>query len=107
MNYRQTEDLLEQLAALKGSDNGYVLKLKAYWLMQQDNYQPAMTLLKKVLKRNENDLEAGINMAILEIKTNRIQQANKRLAGLQETYPEDVRIAEILNQLNAYPNSGR
>ena len=75
--------------------------------MQQEKYRPAMSLLKKVLKRNENDLEAGINMAILEIKTNRPQQANNRLAGLQENYPEDVRIAEILNKLSAYPNNGR
>ena len=107
MNHRQTEVLLEQLAALKGSDSGYVLKLKSYWLLQQDDYQPAMSLLKKVLARNENDLEAGINMAILEIKTNRLQQANKRLARLQETYPEDARIAEILKKLNSNPNPVR
>ena len=90
-----------------------LLRLPLPWLQHQCAktrlriFLPGNGLLKKVLKRNENDLEAGINMAILEIKTNRIQQANKRLAGLQETYPEDVRIAEILNQLNAYPNSGR
>ena len=107
MNHRQTKTLLKQLAALKGSDSGFVLKLKSYWLMQQDNYQPAMSLLQKVLERDEDDLEAGINMAILEIKTNRLKQAKQRLARLQETYPEDARIAEILKKLTANLNSRR
>ena len=104
MDHSKTEALLKQLASLKGPDSGYVLKLKSYWLLQQAQYKSAMSLLQKVLERNENDLEAGINMAIIEIKTDRLQQAGKRLSRLRENYPEDARIAEILNKLNSNPN---
>jgi len=49
---------------LKGEDNSYVLKLKAFWRLKQNDYESAALFLNEVLGKNENDLEAGINMAI-------------------------------------------
>jgi len=98
-NSKRTDELFEQLVALKGNQNSYVLKLKAYWHMQQREYQTAMMLLKNVLDRHPDDLEAGINMAILEIKTDRLSAADERLAKLREIYPDDTRIPEIMVSL--------
>jgi len=98
-NSKRTDELFEQLVTLKGNQNSYVLKLKAYWYMQQGDYHTAVMLLKNVLDHNPDDLEAGINMAILEIKTNRLSAADERLTKLREIYPDDTRIPEILARL--------
>ena len=98
-NSKRTDELFEQLVALKGNQNSYVLKLKAYWHMQQREYQTAMMLLKNVLDRHPDDLEAGINMAILEIKTDRLSAADELLAKLREIYPDDTRIPVIMVSL--------
>ena len=95
----QIEDLIDQLALLKGEENSYVLKLRAFWYLRQHDYKSAAALLNRVLKRDENDLDAGINMAILEIKTDRLTEARKRLARLREIYPENTLIYELIQKL--------
>jgi hypothetical protein len=95
----QIEDLFDELALLKGEDNCYVLKLKAFWCLKQNDYKSATSLLNIVLKRYENDLEAGINMAILEIRTDRLAEARKRLARLREIHPENTLIPVLIQKL--------
>jgi len=95
----QLEDLIDELAVLKGKENSYVLKLRAFLCMRKDDYESAALLLNDVLRKNENDLEAGINMAIVEIKTSQIPEAIKRLAKLREIYPEDTLIPELIQKL--------
>jgi len=68
-----------------------VLKLRAYWFMRQGDYDKAAELLSRVLKENKDDLEAGVNMAIIEIRANEITKAKKRLARLRDIYQEKVR----------------
>jgi len=95
----QIEDLIDELALLKGKENSFVLKLRAFVCMRKDKYQSAALLLREVLRKNENDLEAGINMAIIEIKTGQIPEAINRLATLREIYPEDTLIPELIQKL--------
>lgn len=95
----QLEDLIDELALLKGKENSYVLKLRAFLCMRKDDYESAALLLHDVLRKDENDLEAGINMAIVEIKTSQIPKAIKRLAKLREIYPEDTLIPELIQKL--------
>jgi len=98
-NIGQTERLFSELESLKGKDNIYVLKLRAFWCLNRQDHESAKKLLKKVLDTNERDLEAGINMAIVEIKTKRFQEAEKRLKGLMEIYPENTTISELIKTL--------
>lgn len=95
----QAEDLLGQLTALKGEDNIYVMKLRAFLHIRNQDYESAALLLEKVLESDGMDLEAGINMAIIEIKTNRIQDARKRLAKLREIYSDNIFIPELMRKL--------
>jgi tetratricopeptide (TPR) repeat protein len=97
---RQIDPLFDRLQALKGVHNPYVLKLKGYWLLQQDQFESAAGLLQKVLIQDENDLEANVNMAIAEMRLNRRQQAKARLARLREVYPDNAKLAEVWQQLN-------
>ena len=91
--------LFDRLQALKGAHNPYVLKLKGYWLLQQDQFASAAGLLQKVLVQDENDLEANVNMAIAEMRLNRRQRAKQRLARLREVYPDNAKLAEVWQQL--------
>jgi len=97
---RQIDHLFDQLQSLKGANDPYVLKLKGYWYLQQEQFESAAGLLQKVLVQDENDLEAGVNMAIAEIRLNRWQQAKQRLARLREVYPDNAKLAEVWQQLN-------
>lgn len=97
---RQIDHLFDQLQALKGTNNPYVLKLKGYWYLQQDQFESAAGLLQKVLVQDENDLEAGVNMAIAEMRLNRWQPAKQRLARLREVYPDNAKLAELWQQIN-------
>ncbi len=98
-NYDQTEILINKLTPLKDKNNNYVLKLKAFLLVKKENYESAAPLLEKVLNKNKHDLEAGINMAIIEAKTNQKQAAKIRLAKLAKIYPENTLVPEILKKL--------
>lgn len=98
-NISLTEKHLGELELLKGKENNFVLKLKAFSYLKRKDYESAEKLLKKVLNKSEKDLEATINMAIVEIKTKKFQQAEKRLKGLRETYPENTTILELIEKL--------
>jgi predicted Zn-dependent protease len=95
----RTLSLMNELANLKGSDNDYVLKLKAYWHMRNEKYGSAVTLLNEILARDANDLEAGINMAVAEMKTHQYQAARERLVNLRRVYPDNSLIQELLQRL--------
>ena len=98
-NIGLTEKYLRELETLKGKDNTFVLNLRAFWCLNRHDYESATSFLKKVLDKNEKDLEAGINMAIVEIKTKRFQQAEERLKRLREIYPENTAILELIEKL--------
>jgi hypothetical protein len=94
-----TENLLDQLAVLKGTDDRYVLKLRAYWSLQNNDYESAASYLTKVLEKNSEDLEAGINMAIIDINSSRPQLARIRLQELEKIYPDNLSIADLMQKL--------
>jgi len=94
-----TENLLDQLAVLKGTDDRYVLKLRAYWSLQNNDYESAASYLTMVLEKNSVDLEAGINMAIIDINRHRPQMARIRLQELEKTYPDNLLIADLMQKL--------
>jgi hypothetical protein len=98
-NKNRTEKYLDELALLKGQNNSYVLKLKAVWYIHNKEFEQAKNLLKIVLTENEFDQEAGINMAIIEINAKQMEDAYQRLSKLQTLYPENIRIAEIMQDL--------
>ncbi len=95
-----TEKLLDQLAVLKGTDDRFVLKLRAYWSLQNNDYESAASYLTSVLEKNSEDLEAGINMAIIDINNHRPQMARNRLQELEKIYPDNLLIADLIQKLH-------
>ena len=95
-NDSRTESLLKALSACKGQDDAYVMKLRAFWHLKQEKYESAKSLLDLLLMMDENDLEVGINMAVLEIKTNQLDRAQKRLEKLRQRYADNTQIPSLL-----------
>jgi hypothetical protein len=90
---------IDELARLKGEQDSYVLKLRAFWHMCQGDFEAPASLLTAVLAKEQDDLEAGINMAIVEIKTDRLDKARKRLEKLREIYPANSFIEELIQKM--------
>ena len=93
------QKLMDELAGLKGHQHGYVLKLKAYWHLSNDEYSLAIAVLEEVLARDKGDLEAGINMAIAEMKTHQYKAAHERLTDLRKAYPDNSLIPELMQKI--------
>ena len=106
-NKKRTEKLLDELALIKGQNNIYVLKLKAVCHIRNQEYELAADFLKTILTKDEGDLEAGINMAIVEINTKQEKKAYRRLEKLQTIYPENIRMAEIMQSLRLLFNKNQ
>ncbi len=98
-NLEQTETLLKKLTAVKGEQNSYVLKLKAYLLILKRDFREAENILEKILSGNSSDLNAGINMAVIEAGTGRLSSAQDRLKRLSKLFPENAEIDELMERL--------
>jgi hypothetical protein len=97
---REVEDLLGTLESLKGKKDDYVMRLKAFWFLKQRRYSMARALLEELVSKNENDLEAGINLAILDVKTNHMEAARKRLKAMRRLHEENTVIPVILEKIS-------
>ncbi|RLB12313.1 MAG: hypothetical protein DRG63_11845, partial [Deltaproteobacteria bacterium] len=96
----KVDELLPKLIHIKGKDDPFVLKLQAFWHIKQGRYDSAKKLLIKVLGRDPKDLEAGLNMAIIEIKTGKLDKARKRLKVLRDLYEDSNEVPELLRKIN-------
>ena len=100
MDAPEVKKLMQKLSLVKGRDNLYVLNLKAFWYLKQKRYLEAEALLKEILKRDQDHLEAGVNMAVVEAETQRKEAALKRLRRLKALYPENQVLIEMIRKLS-------
>jgi len=98
-NDSRTESLLNELSSYKGQDDDCVMRFRAFWHLKRGRYDTAESLLDLLLQKDGNDLESGINMAVLEIKTNRLDRAQERLERLRRIYADNTQIASLLTKI--------
>ncbi len=101
-NNKKTDRLLTELIrmiARKNNKADYYFKLMAFKLIRKKRYDAAKRFLNKVLAKNKNDFEAGINMAVIEIRQQKYSAAKKRLIKLKDMYPSHKEVDTLLNQL--------
>jgi hypothetical protein len=96
-DYKETEQLMQKLSDLTQKDNPYVLKIKSFFYIKVKKYPQAVEILQRILAKDQNDLEANINMAVIEIKNGKIEEAHLRLVNLAKIYPEDSTIQDLLH----------
>ena len=90
---------MQALEAKAGANSSYVLNMRAYVELVRGEYAAVETLLGVVLARDEADVHAGLNMAVAESRTGRLQQARERLARLALEHPDDDRVGALLQSL--------
>ncbi|MCD4755070.1 MAG: tetratricopeptide repeat protein [Deltaproteobacteria bacterium] len=93
------KDLIDQLALLKGEENIYVMNIRAFCYMRQGDLDAAASILTEVLEKDQNALDAGINMAVIEIKTNQLEEAQERLAKLREIYHNNQTVRDLIEKV--------
>ncbi len=93
------QTLLDQLAGIKGKTHPYIMKMRAYWNFKRGQYSVAEADLKKVIAVHPDDLEAGINLALIEIHDQRYREAMARLKRLRHTYPDQPLVADLIKRL--------
>jgi len=97
---------LDEIAQLTGPDSPYLLKLLAYWHLTRSENSPdeiaeVEALLTRVLVQMPDDLDAGLNMAIVEIRKQRYAEARQRLETLVMKYSDDDRARRLLRNIPA------
>jgi hypothetical protein len=95
----RVDQLISKIDASTDKNTAYSMKLKAFHLIKKNKYDQAKVWLNAVLKRNPTDLEAGLNMAVIDIRQNKLADAKKRLLLLQEWYPANTTINGMLDRL--------
>jgi len=95
----EAEKLINRLELQKGPDHPFIMKVKAYWHMKREKWALAKEELNKVLSKSPDDLEAGINMALVEIREGKIEDAIKRLKRLRGLYPDQGPVNDLLAKL--------
>ena len=98
-DFKKADELLNSFALTNSSNTAYFLKLKAFMDIKIGRLESASSLLNQVLANDPNDLEAGINMAVVQIKRDNIALAKKRLLMLKKSHPSNSRINALLDQL--------
>ncbi len=93
------QEELQALEQYKGSGDPYVLKMRAYWHLRNAEYAQAEALLKEVLERDGDDLDAQMNLAVLELRTDRGGEARRRLERLAEHHRQDPRLQGLMEQV--------
>lgn len=95
----RVETLLAELDRIKGADSLYLDKMRAYWLFQQGRLDEARTLLERVAATDETDLEAGLNLVFIDMRTGEVPSAMERLVRLRKAHPENLRVADLIRRL--------
>ena len=93
------DTMFAQLSKLKGPNHPYVLKLRAYRLFKLGRYEQASRLYQRITALKSDDLEAGINLALIEMRMDQSQKALRRLDALREVYPDNTLLADLLKRL--------
>lgn len=88
--------LMAQLFEQTDENSDYIMKLQAYKAIRENRYEDAKKWLTKVLEKDQTDFEAGINMAVVEIRLEEYEAAKRRLIRLKEMYPQKTVVDELL-----------
>jgi len=73
--------------------------MEAYWALAMGRDAEAEGLLREIVSRHPDDLEAGVNLTVLDLRYGRLEAARKRTDYLLGVYPEEPKVQELLSYL--------
>jgi tetratricopeptide (TPR) repeat protein len=98
-DHSRSQQLLDRLARVRGDTDPLVLKYKGLWLLYGEHYAKAGEIFEQLLRSDPGDLEAGINLAIVDLRLGHIEQARSRLQSLARHHPQHPMLLRLLDQL--------
>lgn len=93
------EPLLDLLEMRAGKNVAISLKMRAYWLLQQNDNDAAASLYQRLLTLQPNDAQANLNMALIELRNGQKEKAQARVARLAALYPDSSSVRRFQQQL--------
>ncbi|MDX8390436.1 MAG: tetratricopeptide repeat protein [Mariprofundaceae bacterium] len=93
------EKKLAELERISGTDNLFVLKMRAYWALQNKRFKQARIYYRNLLMKQPDDPESQVNMALVELGLNDVESAKVRLSALVKDHPDDKHIRTLLSQI--------
>ncbi len=91
-------EILKKLEGFLGADSIYILKLKAYFHLQNNQFESAHRILVRVLENDVTDLEAGLNMIVVLVQRGEIKAAQRQIDFLLNYYPENQSLLHFKQQ---------
>jgi len=70
-------------------------RLSAYFLVSKGDKESAATAYHDIVEMAPNDLEAGYNLALLEVQLGRLDRARARIRFLKEEFPQSGAIDKL------------
>jgi hypothetical protein len=90
---------LHSLGDIAGTDSMVYKRLAAFYSLSKGDKEIAAVAYHDITEMAPNDLEAGYNLALLEIQLGRMELAKKRILFLKETYPQIGAINQLAESL--------
>ena len=97
----EAANLLKQLATRLPPESITLLRLNAWHRMQSGDEAQAMALYRQIGERLPGDESAGINLALLNWKAGRQEEARRVIAALAERHPESETVQRYSRELGA------
>ncbi|WP_310678713.1 tetratricopeptide repeat protein [Hydrogenovibrio sp.] len=97
----EAETRLQELAELAGSDSVVYKKLRGYQYLSQQQYKKARGLYYSLLEDKPDDVEAVMNLIIVESELQDMESAKKRLKRLEYQMPQSKRIEQFAKNIRS------
>jgi len=86
---------LHSLGDVAGTESMVYKRLSAYFLVSKGDKESAATAYHDIVEMAPNDLEAGYNLALLEVQLGRLDRARARIRFLKEEFPQSGAIDKL------------
>jgi hypothetical protein len=98
-NIPKTAELLQQLAQKAGKNSIVTLRMNGYWSLQQNMNQESRQFYQQLLMLQPNDLEANMNMVLLDVRLGNMDNAKNRLNKMTVLYPDSNSVKQFSKSL--------
>jgi hypothetical protein len=98
-NIAQTTALLQQLEQKAGKNSIVTLRMNGYWALQQNMNQDSRQFYQQLLMQQPDDLEANMNIALLDVRLGDNDKAKNRLNKMMVLYPESSSVKQFTKSL--------
>lgn len=97
-NKDKAESLLKQLAASLPPESITLLRLRAWQALHNGENPKAMAIYEQIVQRLPGDESASVNLAVLNWKTGKRDEARRIVAALAERYPDSETVRRYVVQ---------